>query len=76
MYLYICICISIYIYIHTYIYTYIKVYAGGSLVAEGTGIAGVVGCNANNSNYQRPPEYGRSCDYSEQVAIIAYYSLH
>ena len=22
-----------------------------------------------------PPEYGRSCDYSEQVTIIAYYSL-
>mmetsp|Transcript_37361 Transcript_37361/g.81360 ORF Transcript_37361/g.81360 Transcript_37361/m.81360 type:complete len:130 (-) Transcript_37361:38-427(-) len=26
-----------------------KVYAGGSLVAEGTGIAGVVGCNAASS---------------------------
>ena len=24
---------------------------------------------------QGPPEYGRSCDYSEQVTMIAYYSL-
>ena len=24
---------------------------------------------------QGPPEYGRSCDYSEQVTTIAYYSL-
>ena len=24
---------------------------------------------------QGPPEYGRSCDYSEQVTIIAYCSL-
>ena len=26
-------------------------------------------------DHQGPPEYGRSCDYREQVAIIAYYSL-
>ena len=25
---------------------------------------------------QGPPEYGRSCDYSEQVTIIAYTSLY
>ena len=30
--------------------------------------------NDNNDN-QGPPEYGWSCDYSEQVTIIAYYSL-
>ena len=24
---------------------------------------------------QGPPEYGRSCDYCEQVTILAYYSL-
>ena len=29
----------------------------------------------NMSRFQGPPEYGRSCDYSEQVIIIAYYSL-
>ena len=24
--------------------------------------------------FQGPPEYGRSCDYCEQVTMIAYYS--
>ena len=27
------------------------------------------------SQVQGPPEYGRSCDYSERVTMIAYYSL-
>ena len=30
---------------------------------------------ASSHTSQGPPEYGRICDYSEQVTVIAYYSL-
>ena len=37
-----------------------------------------LGCDEGEPRWyihQGPPEYGRSCDYREQVTIIAYHSL-
>ena len=60
-----CVYIYIYIYIHLslsiYIYIYIYIHT-------------VLRLWAIPQDYG-PPEYGRSCDYSEQVTIIAHYSL-
>ena len=63
-------------YIHIYIYIYIDIptcvsarqwraSTGPCFPGEGATLRGAQG----------PPEYGRSCDYSEQVTIIAHDSL-
>ena len=72
--------IHIYIYVYTY-YVYMCMKSRGSARRSegrrgglGSGPAGWK-LGTQKYNNQGPPEYGRSCDYREQVTIIAYYSL-
>ena len=49
-----------------------------AIVAFCVAFVGVIGASETIKKFARshgPPEYDRSCDYSEEVTIIAYYSL-
>ena len=65
----------IYIYIHMYMYIYIYIcIRGRDRIMEKSEFT-LHSHGAYLYIFQGPPEHGRSCDYSEQVTIIAYYSL-
>ena len=73
MHTYIYTCIYIYIYIFIHIHTYTHKRNRGTHNAATNNDGNLRQPRTETANDQGPPEYGPSCDYSEQVATIAYY---